>query len=175
MKKIGLEHINNICGITFSYTFTSSYILAWMVVCIRPCLVIATLLTSVNIEHCGTSQSKLWKSYTSYSIETCIIPCKIFSPCERKLGEKSGQTRNDSIYSLSVLLLRSRTWMAGLTSAPEGSCSLAKLQIIHEHLCLRSGSHWGCRVSENKRWGVVQGYWDAVSDTVCQVVSQVED
>ena len=51
--------------------------------------------------------------------------------------------------------LRSRTCRAWLTLAYEGSCSLAKLQPIHKHLLLTSGSHWGCRMSENKRWEVV--------------------
>ena len=58
--------------------------------------------------------------------------------------------------STSVQLLRSRTWRAGLTLVSEGSGSLAKLQPTHEHLHLRSCSHWGYRMSENKRWEVVQ-------------------
>ena len=49
-----------------------------------------------------------------------------------------------------------KTLMAGLTWALEGSGSLAKLQLIHELLHLWSGSNWGCRMSENKRWEVVQ-------------------
>ena len=53
MKKIGLEHVNDICGICKHcprHLPVATYILAWMVVCIRPCLVIITLLTSVNVE-----------------------------------------------------------------------------------------------------------------------------
>ena len=75
--------------------------------------------------------------------------------------------------STSVHLL---TWRAGLTLAREGCGSLAKLQPIHEHLHLRSSCHWGCEMSENKRWEVVQQisslcvnsvphHWDTVSDT----------
>ena len=40
--------------------------------------------------------------------------------------------------------------MAGLTLAPEGSCSLAKQQLLHKLLHLRSGWTQGCRMSENK-------------------------
>ena len=46
--------------------------------------------------------------------------------------------------------------MAGLTLAPEGSGSLAKLQLLYELLCLRSGWTQGCRMSENKERKVVQ-------------------
>ena len=45
----------------------------------------------------------------------------------------SPTSRNDSIYSLSVHLLRSRTSMAGLTLATEGSGSLAKQQLQWVH------------------------------------------
>ena len=41
--------------------------------------------------------------------------------------------------------------MAGLTLAPEGSGSLAKLQLLCELLHLRSGWTQGCRMSENKQ------------------------
>ena len=42
--------------------------------------------------------------------------------------------------------------MAGLTLAPEGSGSLAKQQLLHELLHLRSGWTQGCsRMSENKQ------------------------
>ena len=58
--------------------------------------------------------------------------------------------------STSVHLLRSRTWRVGLTLVSEGSGSLAKLQPIHKLLLLWSGSYWGCRMSANKRWEVVQ-------------------
>ena len=58
--------------------------------------------------------------------------------------------------SPSVHLSRSRTWSARLTLVSEASGSLAKLQPIHEHLWLRSGCSRGCRMSENKRWEVVQ-------------------
>ena len=40
--------------------------------------------------------------------------------------------------------------MAGLTLAPEGSGSLAKQQLLHKLLHLRSGWTQGCRMSENK-------------------------
>ena len=57
----------------------------------------------------------------------------------------------------SVHFLRNvRTWITGLTLASEGYGSLATLQPIHRLQCLRSGSHWGCRMSENERWEVVQ-------------------
>ena len=46
--------------------------------------------------------------------------------------------------------------MTGLTLAPEGFDSLAMLQPVHGPQCLRSGSNWGCRMSENERWQVVQ-------------------
>ena len=46
--------------------------------------------------------------------------------------------------------------MAGLTSAPEGSGSLAKQQLQQELLRLRSGWTQGCRMSENKQRKVVQ-------------------
>ena len=58
--------------------------------------------------------------------------------------------------SPSVHLLRSMTWRVGLTLVSEGSGLLATLQPIHEHLHLRSCSNWGCIMSENKRWEVVQ-------------------
>ena len=45
--------------------------------------------------------------------------------------------------------------MTGLTLAPEDFDSLAKLQLPHR-LLLWSGSNWGCRMSVNKRWEVVQ-------------------
>ena len=48
--------------------------------------------------------------------------------------------------TVSVHLLLSRTWMAGLTLVPQGSGSLAKLQLLHELLCLRSGCTQGCRM-----------------------------
>ena len=92
--------------------------------------------------------------------------------------------------STSVQLLRSKTWRARLTLVSEASGSLAKLQLVHEHLRLRSGSNWGCRMSENKRYErwfnnlftlckvslvLVPHYWnivsDTVSDTVCQFLS----
>ena len=60
------------------------------------------------------------------------------------------KSKNDLIYSLSVNFLGSRTIMAQLTLAPEGSGSLAKLQQLHELLRLRSGWTQGCRMSENK-------------------------
>ena len=41
--------------------------------------------------------------------------------------------------------------MAGLTLVPEGSGSLAKQQLLHELLHLRSGWTQGCRMSENKQ------------------------
>ena len=46
--------------------------------------------------------------------------------------------------------------MVGLTLAPEGSGSLAKLQLLHELLHLRSGWTQDCRMSENKQIKVVQ-------------------
>ena len=77
--------------------------------------------------------------------------------------------------------------MIGLTLVPEGSGSLAKLLPLHELLQLRSGCPRGYRISEN-RWEVdeisilckvylvsVSHYWDTLSDTVCQFVSEVED
>jgi len=42
--------------------------------------------------------------------------------------------------------------MAGLTLASEGYDSLATLQPVHGPQCLRYGSHWGCRMSEEMRW-----------------------
>lgn len=54
-------------------------------------------------------------------------------------------------YSLIVLLLRTRTWMARLTLASEGSGLIAKLQPIHVYLQMWSYSYWGCRMLENKR------------------------
>ena len=78
--------------------------------------------------------------------------------------------------------------MTGLTLAPEGSGSLAKLQPLHKLLHLRSGCSRGYTISENKKWEVVEvsilckvylvsvsHYWDTLSDTVCQFVSEVED
>ena len=57
----------------------------------------------------------------------------------------------------SVHFLRNvKTWITGLTLAPEDYGSRATLQPIHRSQCLRSGSHWDCRMSENKRWKVVQ-------------------
>ena len=44
MKKIGLEHINNRCGIY------KRPIHLPVAICIHPCLMIVTLLTSVNVE-----------------------------------------------------------------------------------------------------------------------------
>ena len=82
------------------------------------------------------------------------------------------------------------SWMTGLTLTSEGCSSPAKLQPLHEFLHLRSGCTWGynCRILENKRWEVVEistlckvylvsvsHYWDTLSDTVCQFVSEVED
>ena len=61
-----------------------------------------------------------------------------------------------TLYSFSVHLLISRTWMVGLTLAPEGSGSLVKPQPVYAFLQLRSCSHWGCRMSENNRWELVQ-------------------
>ena len=43
--------------------------------------------------------------------------------------------------------------MAELTLAPEGSASLAKLQLLHELLHLRSGCTQGCRMSEKTNKG----------------------
>ena len=40
--------------------------------------------------------------------------------------------------------------MAGLTLTSEGSGSLAKLQLLHELLQLRSGWTQGCRISDKK-------------------------
>ena len=80
--------------------------------------------------------------------------------------------------------------MTGLTLASEGSGSLAKLQPLHKLLHLRYGCSRGYmyRILENKRWEVVEisilckvylvsvsHYWDTLSDTVCQFVSEVED
>ena len=139
--------------------------------CIHPCLVIVTLLTNVNVEHCGTSHSKLWKSYflKYWNLHHSMWDILEYAHhVSENRGKRVGRvltqnvlksvcgvirpsltfyhkSRNDSIYSLSVHLLRSRKWMVGLTSAPEGACSLAKLQLIHKHLCLRSCSHWGCK------------------------------
>ena len=57
-----------------------------------------------------------------------------------------------SAWGIHLLLLRCRTWMAGLTLAPEGSGSLSKLQTVHGLHHQRSCHHWGCRIPENKRW-----------------------
>ena len=65
------------------------------------------------------------------------------------------KSTNDSIYSLSANFLGSRTIMAQLTLAPEGSGSLAKLQQLHELLRLRSGWTQGCRMSENKKRSII--------------------
>ena len=54
-------------------------------------------------------------------------------------------------YSTSVHLLASKTWIVRLTSAPEGSGFLAKLQPIHVHHQMWSYSHWDCRASDNKK------------------------
>ena len=54
----------------------------------------------------------------------------------------------------------------GLTLAPEVYGLLATLQPIHEHLHLRSGWNWGCRMSENKRWEVVK---QTTSTTLCKI------
>ena len=51
-------------------------------------------------------------------------------------GVTKWRSKNDSIYSLSVNFLGSRTIMAQLTLSPEGSGSLAKLQKLHELLRL---------------------------------------
>ena len=59
-------------------------------------------------------------------------------------------------YSLRVHLLMNKTWMAWLTWASEGSGSLAKLHPIYVHRQMWSHSHWGCRMSENKR---KRGMW----------------
>ena len=61
-----------------------------------------------------------------------------------------------TLYSFSVHLLISRMWMVGLTLALEGSGSLVKPQPVYVFLQLRSCSHWGCRMSENNRWELVQ-------------------
>ena len=53
-----------------------------------------------------------------------------------RLKSLGTRLKNDLIYSLSVNLLGSRTIMAQLTLAPEGSGSLAKLQQLHELLRL---------------------------------------
>ena len=58
--------------------------------------------------------------------------------------------------TVTIQWTTSKTWRAGLTLALEGSGSLATLHLIHEHLLLWSGSQRGCRMSENKRWEVVQ-------------------
>ena len=80
-----------------------------------------------------------------------------------------------------------RTWITGLTLAPEGYGSLATLQPVHGPQCLRSGSHWGCRMSENLRSGstelftlcklylvLILHYWDTCRKwhcaTACQLV-----
>ena len=52
--------------------------------------------------------------------------------------------------------LKCWTKLAELTLASEGSGSLVKPHQVHGHLHLRPGCHWGCRISENKRWQVVQ-------------------
>ena len=53
--------------------------------------------------------------------------------------------------------------MAELTLVPEGSGSLAKLQLLHELLRLRSGYTQDCRMLENKQIKVVQ----EISMNVC--------
>ena len=80
--------------------------------------------------------------------------------------------------------------MTGLTLAPEGSGSLVKLQPLHELLQLRSGCSRGykCRMLKINGGEAVEifilckvylvsvsHYWDTLSDTVCQFVSEVED
>ena len=69
-------------------------------------------------------------------------PSQYFNTSERmtslvpRLKSLGTRLQNDSIYSLSVNFLGSRTIMAQLTLAPEGSGSLAKLQQLHELLRL---------------------------------------
>ena len=76
--------------------------------------------------------------------------------------------RNDTIYSFSVLLLKTGTWWAGLTLAPEGSGSLVKPQPVNVFCQLRFCSHWGYRTSGNKKWEVVQ----QTSSLVCKRCTQ---
>ena len=84
-----------------------------------------------------------------------------------------------------------KTLMAGLTLALEGSGSLAKPHQVHTLLYLWSGSNWGCRMSDNERWEVLQQTsslciryiwsWYLTSETHYQtlclslLVSEVED
>ena len=76
----------------------------------------------------STMRVKEWEGvYSKYISECGIIRSSLI------FYHKS---KNDSTYSLSENLLGSRTIMAQLTLAPEGSGSLAKLQQLHELLRL---------------------------------------
>ena len=111
-------------------------------------------------QECWWHPHKLWQSTAKDLWRDCAVHTQ--SGCTSEWIIRSSLIfqhgpRNHSIYSPSIHLLTSR--MSELTWAPEGSCSHAKLQLLHELLCVRTGSIQGCRMSENKEKFVHKPKW----------------